>query len=279
MNGDQFSSSGVSFTYRPAAAVSSVWPARGVSEGGTPLTVVGSGFSSSAEALGALLCRMNATAVGGAYVSASSIVCNATVSASGHASVEVSTNGREYTSSGVHFEVVSVLVSDVQPWSGPALGGTVVTISGAQLSHVDALVCSFGLGSSSVSASADGSVGVRCVSPSSRRSGWSSVVLWSHGTSVRSGSSFYVHATLWVSAAYPPAGPVSGGTRVSVHGSTFREAATVRCRFESSGSTATARVVSADQVECAAPPSSGAGGRALQVGPVGPPPPSEDRGD
>ena len=139
MNGQQFSSSGVSFTYRPAAAVSSVRPAYGVAEGGTPVTVLGSGFSSSAESLGALLCRFNATAVAAAYVSDSSLVCNATFSAAGYASVEVSTNGREYTSDGVQFEVVSVRVDDVQPWSGPALGGTVVTVSGSRMSDADAL--------------------------------------------------------------------------------------------------------------------------------------------
>ena len=53
MNGQQFSSSGVAFTYRAAAAVSSVWPVRGASEGGTPVTVVGSGFSLAAEGAGA----------------------------------------------------------------------------------------------------------------------------------------------------------------------------------------------------------------------------------
>jgi hypothetical protein len=39
LNGQQWSNSGVAFTYRPAAAVSSVWPVRGAMEGGTPVTV------------------------------------------------------------------------------------------------------------------------------------------------------------------------------------------------------------------------------------------------
>ena len=95
MNGQQFSSSGVSFTYRPAAAVSSISPTRGVSEGGTPVTVLGSGFSSAAESLGALLCRFNTTAVAASFVSETALVCNATASAGGYASLEVSTNGRE----------------------------------------------------------------------------------------------------------------------------------------------------------------------------------------
>ena len=61
VNGQQFSSSGVTFTYRPAVAVSSLWPARGATEGGTPVTVLGSGFSAAAEVMGALLCRFNAS--------------------------------------------------------------------------------------------------------------------------------------------------------------------------------------------------------------------------
>ena len=98
LNGQQFSSGGVVFTYRAAASVSSVWPLRGVSVVGTALTVLGGGFSSGAEAAGALRCRINATVVGAAYVSGSALVCNTSTSlasSSGSASVEVSTNGRE----------------------------------------------------------------------------------------------------------------------------------------------------------------------------------------
>ena len=63
LNGQQWSNSGVAFTYRPAAAVSSVWTVRGAMEGGTPVPVQGSGFSQAAEALGALRCRFNETSV------------------------------------------------------------------------------------------------------------------------------------------------------------------------------------------------------------------------
>ena len=95
------------FTYRAAASVSSVWPLRGVSVVGTALTVLGGGFSSGAEAAGALRCRINATVVGGAYVSEEALVCNRSASSLfASASVEVSTNGREYTSSSVRFEAV-----------------------------------------------------------------------------------------------------------------------------------------------------------------------------
>ena len=153
LNGQQFVwSVEPIFTYRPVASVSSVWPPRGAAEGGTPLTVLGSGFSSSAEAMGALRCRFNTTDVAAVYVSDSALACNTTASAVGHSFVEVSTNGREYTSSGVAFEFISLVVQSVEPWSGPELGGTVVTIGGSRLAQVaESLHCDFGDGSSGAS--------------------------------------------------------------------------------------------------------------------------------
>ena len=264
-NGQQFAVGEAVFTYRPAAAVSSVWPLRGASEGGTPVTVLGSGFSSAAEAVGALRCRMNATVVAAAYVSESALVCNSTASGSGHVSVEVSTNGREYTSSGVQFEVVSVSVRGIAPWSGPALGGTVVTIAGSRLGQSsDFLQCRFGVSSASL-ASAHGSDGVRCVSPAALPTGWSSIELSIHGTPLRSGGSLYVHPVLFASELMPPAGPVSGGTRITVLGSGFRESASLRCRFEGSSSTTVARRISSGQLECSSPPSLSSGSRPLAL--------------
>ena len=128
----------------------------------------------------------------------------------------MSTNGREYTASGVRFELVSLVVSGLAPWSGPALGGTVVTIGGSRLAHAAALACAFGAAAAAVgaaavgaaavgtgaawmAASAHGSEGVRCLSPGALPTGWSSVELSSHGAALRSGGSFYVHAALPVS--------------------------------------------------------------------------------
>ena len=121
MNGQQFSASGVAFTYQAALAVSSVWPERGASEGGTLVTVYGSGFSSVSEGLGYLQCRFNGSVVRASLVSSAAVVCNSTEAAAGHVALEVSGNGLDYTSSGVQYEFVSVLVSEVLPWTGPEL--------------------------------------------------------------------------------------------------------------------------------------------------------------
>ena len=78
MNGQQYSSSGVEYTYLSAVVISSVWPLAGASEGGTPVTLTGSGFSSAAEAAGQMWCRFNATVSRAAYVSETEAVCNTT---------------------------------------------------------------------------------------------------------------------------------------------------------------------------------------------------------
>ena len=180
--------------------------------------------------------------------------------------VEVSTNGREYTSSGVQFELVSVMMQDLTPYLGPVLGGTVVTIAGTGLSHAaDSLHCRFGDGLPSVAASAHGSDGVRCVSPPSVPVGFSVVVLTAYGVQLRSAGSFMGHLAMYVSELVPPAGPVSGGTRVTVLGGTFKEVSTLRCRFEGSSMTSTALRISNEQLECASPPSSGAGSRRVSL--------------
>ena len=85
----------------------------------------------------------------------------------------------------------------IAPWSGPALGGTVVTIAGSALGGAsEAMRCRFGRRSESHPASAHGSDGVRCVSPSGLPTGWSTVELRSYGATLRSASQFYVHAQL-----------------------------------------------------------------------------------
>ena len=65
MNGQQYAPSGVAFTYQSAASVSYLSPASALSEGGTPVTVLGGGFSAAAEAAvprSALLARQRGTA-------------------------------------------------------------------------------------------------------------------------------------------------------------------------------------------------------------------------
>ena len=84
MNGQQFSMSGATYTYQASAGVSYVLPSAVLSEGGTPVTVHGSGFSSSSEAAGMLTCRIGAAVRRAVWMSSSAVVCNATRGAAGY---------------------------------------------------------------------------------------------------------------------------------------------------------------------------------------------------
>ena len=264
MNGQQFSSSGVEYTYVSSASVSSVWPLTAVSEVSTPVTVSGSGFMPVSESLGYLLCRFNTTSVRAEYVSSTSVVCNSSESSvPGYVSVEVTTNGVDFTSDGVHLLVSDVLVSEVSPWTGPELGGTVVTVLGSGLDASDSLRCRFNE-AESVVASVHSSSEVRCVSPLSS-TGWSVVDLLSHDESLRSGGSFFVHSVVWVSAVHPLLGPVSGGTRLGLVGSHFRESSSLVCRFEESSKTVVGRYIGVRLVECVAPAMAGITARRVEV--------------
>ena len=218
MNGQQYAPSGVSFTYQSSASVSYLSPATVLSDGGTPVTVHGSGFSSVSESLGVLTCRIGGAVRRAVWASSSAIVCNSTRAAAGEARVEVSNNAREYTSSGVKLRVVSVRVLDVQPWSGPVDGATVVSVV-AHGAWPGGVQCR--LGESSASAGWSGGASrLRCVTPASSGgvSGWVGVQLSSFHGALSSGGSFYYYAALTASGAAPPLGPERGGTRVSVLG-------------------------------------------------------------
>ena len=63
--------------------MSSVSPSVAAAEGGTPLTVFGSGFSDASEALGYLLCRVGGAVRRARWASPTALVCNTTRAAAG----------------------------------------------------------------------------------------------------------------------------------------------------------------------------------------------------
>ena len=220
------------------------------SEGGTPLTVHGSGFSSVSEGLGVLTCRIGVAIRRAQWASSGAVVCNSTRAAPGEVRVEVSNNAREYTSSGVRVRLVSVRVLDVQPWSGPLGGATVVSVR-ARGSWPGGLRCRFGEAAASAGWS-DGASRLRCVTPSSSGgvSGWVGVQLSSFSGALSSGGSFYYHSELIASGLAPAIGPERGGTRVTVLGGGFKDAYTLRCAFGSTTAPVLARYVDESQLEC-----------------------------
>jgi hypothetical protein len=115
----EFSSSGVRFTHQPAAAVSSLSPTRGAAEGGTPVTRArerllgwgGGGGGRAAVPLGRVGDARGVRERVGARVQ----LGGRPARAAGYVALELSTDGREHTSDGVHLELVELVVLAFAP--------------------------------------------------------------------------------------------------------------------------------------------------------------------
>jgi hypothetical protein len=137
VNGTSVTGSGDQFTYiaAPLPAISSISPSSGDFNGGTPVTITGSNFTSATRVMFGSVAATSFT-----VVSSTSITATAPAQAAGTVDVRVTTySGTSsvvpadqftYTSAGVP------TVTGVSPSSGSSNGGTVVTLSGTNFVDV-----------------------------------------------------------------------------------------------------------------------------------------------
>jgi hypothetical protein len=271
-NGRDFGSSAAAFTYLALAHVTSVSPNVGAARGGTAVGVSGVGF----EATAALRCRFGTAGPGAVvaaeFVSDTLVRCVAPASAAGNASsasvsVEVTSNGQDYTDSQQRFYYrPGAVVTSVSPSVGPARGGTLLTVNGLRIeAMVQALAVDGNAAAAAVAgapkpkaslfclfsapaaaAAAAGAVAVppvkvaatwltaeavQCVAPP-RAVGKCDVALSENGVDASEGAgSFTYVAETVISAVEPSAGPAGGGTAVTVTGTGFIASPRFRCRF------------------------------------------------
>merc|ERR550514_2368670 len=104
------------------------------------------------------------------WISSSKIECEAPPHAVGEVSVELTTNGVDYTSNGVLFKYLpEVEVTSVTPAAGVVSGGTAVQVLGSGFLFSQKLLCRFGL--QSVPAAYVSETELTCVSPLSSEVG------------------------------------------------------------------------------------------------------------
>ena len=161
----------------------------------------------------------------------------------------------------------------VSPANGPALGGTVVRVSGSGFLDLPQTACQFGVGEPTPARVVDAQTLV-CTTPSlvsalgfSAESGYPSMRNMSRvekGAALRvtmngidfeptnTSVSFLYDDDMTVLALVPNRGPATGGVRVLVHGSGFRQDKQLACRFGLQS--VAAEYVRADTVACLAPP-------------------------
>ena len=141
-NGVDYSSSNATYEYVDAHHVHDVLPRSGSVNGGTLLNVSGTGFKNTSV----LYCRFGSLPpVAGLYLTSTRVQCISPMHQIGSVSIEVTTNGVDYSEDMVQYRYyASPAVSHVVPSSGPTDGGTVISVYGRNFIDSDSLNCRFG---------------------------------------------------------------------------------------------------------------------------------------
>ena len=169
-------------------------------------------------------------------------------------SMEVSINGQEYTEAAVPFSFYAEpKVSRLLFERGPVAGGTSVAVKGSSFRGGSVYVCRFG--AQDVNATYDSYHDeLRCVTPPAQAGG-SVVEVSLNGqqyTSSRIVFEYYSEAN--VSHIVPFAGPLQGGTAITMFGAGFSYGRDYRCRFGTlSPAVVVATYVSDGQLACSTP--------------------------
>ena len=201
------------FTYEAAPTVTGVSPTSGPTAGGIWVTIAGTNLA-------------GATAVLFGGVAATTITSDAAnqivaVNPAGAGTVDVTVTtagGTSATSAADEFTYAastSPTVASISPDSGPAGGGTNVTITGTNLTGATAV--EFG-GAAATNVAVDSATQITATSPAG--SGTVNVIVTTpNGTSPASPSDLFTYlAAPTVTAISPTAGPVAGGTTVTITG-------------------------------------------------------------
>ena len=254
-NGLDWTSSGVVFTYLPPIEVSGVSPNIGPSSGGTVVRVSGSGFEDVASGGRKLSCRFGGNVVSATLPGAGgAALCVAPPSQSlGAVSLEVSSNGIEYTSDGWMFHYgPDISIESAWPLAGPESGGTVVTVTGTGFTDTRTIMCEFGsLGASVLGKWMDTST-LLCVSPP-HMPGTTTLRLSMNGQQfVETDIAFEYLVESTVRAIEPSSGPLHGGTLVEVQGTGFANSTALSCRLASRRLPAV--FIDSGRLRCTTPP-------------------------
>ncbi|AEF87740.1 cell surface receptor IPT/TIG domain protein [Delftia sp. Cs1-4] len=213
-----------SFTYVAAPAITAISPVAGPTAGGSPVTLIGTGFA-AAPATGAV--RFGAAAAAYTVLSDTQITAMAPAGAAGTVDVTVATiGGTSAASAGDRFTYAEApTVASLAPATGPSAGGTQVTLTGTHLSAASTV--KFGHQyASGVSVLSD--TQLTAISPPG--SGTVDLTVTSPGgTSAVTGSARFSYAGApAITGLSTQRGPASGGSSVILSGSDFTGATEVR---------------------------------------------------
>jgi alpha-tubulin suppressor-like RCC1 family protein len=208
----------------PAPSVSSVTPATGPQGGGTVVTIAGANFS------GATAVDFGSSAASSFTVNSASSITAESPAGTGTVAVTVTTPvSTSATGAGDSFAYVPPpTLTRVKANKGPADGGTSLTISGSNFSGATAV----DFGSSPASSfTVNSASSITAESPAASSGTVDISVTTPSGTSAISTRDHFKFESPTITAVSPNAGPIAGGTSVTVTGSGFAPGAATVFEF------------------------------------------------
>ena len=208
------------FTYQVAPTVTGISATSGPAAGGTSVIIRGSNFTGASKVLFGTVAASSFT------VNSATQITAVSPAGSGTVDVRVTTpGGTSATSTADRFTYVPApIVTAVSPNTGPAAGGTTVTITGSSFTGASKvlfgavqarIITVSGIQITAVSPGGSGTVDVRVITPG----GTSAITAADRFT--------YVFAQPKITSILPTSGPTTGGTSLKITGSDFTGATKV----------------------------------------------------
>ncbi len=240
------------YTYLPPPSLSSIAPNIGQPSGGNVVTLTGQNFTS-----GAKVTFGGTPSPSVVFNSASSLTVTVPPGSVGSVKVTETNPDGQFASITNGYTYVQPAITSVSPPSGPAPGGTSVTIAGSGFLS-GATVKFNGVASATVNVVSSSQITAVTPADSNPAGGTVPLVVTNPG-GLTATSSFIYLAQPTVTGLSPNAGPTAGGTSVTITGTNFLSGATVTF----AGTAASATVVSSTQITATSP--AGAAGSASVV--------------
>ena len=206
------------FTYFAEPTIAGVTPSTGSALGATPITITGTNLTGATVTVGGA--AATSIAVNGAGTSLTAVTPAGTVGAQ---NVVVTTVGGTTTlTGGFTYFVPAPTIASLSPNSGTTLGGTTVTISGANLTGASSVT--FG-GVAATSFVVVSGTSITAVTPSGAEGPQTVAVTTAGGTATASFT--YLTNAPTITGVVPNSGTFNGGTTITLTGTNFSDASRV----------------------------------------------------
>ena len=216
------SASGEHFTYVAAPTITKVTPGAGSTAGGTTVTLTGSGFVTGATTV----------TFGGTVISAGSVTFVSTtqikVSSPSHSAATVTvkaTTAGGTSASGEHFVYGPPSITKITPPAGPTAGGNTVTLTGSGYVSGGTTVTFGGTVISAGSVTFVSTTEIKVSAPS--HGGGTVTVKATTAGGTSAAGQHYVYGAAAITNVTPSAGPTTGGTTVTITGTSLTGATQV----------------------------------------------------